>query len=431
VTRVTHLPLDWVLLILYCVSVWATLYAAWMLAKRGFRTVRARWGAVTLLACWMTLPIAGTSLMLMDPYVTARSFSTPLTLLALCGMLDVLEGRGGWLLCAGSLAVAALLHPLMAGYGLASVAVLACVGAGTRRVQVAGSVALTGAALGLAAIVQRLGAAESGDYLRVVRSRYYWFPSQWEWYERVGLAAPLALLAAMLVWRNRAALERGSGALVRLGLTLGAIAVLVALGFSRLSLTTHGAARLQPLRCFQIVYVLMILHLGAAMGEYWMKGKAWRWVAFAALGAVPMYAAARATYPASEHFEAPWRTSPNGWVEAFRWARANTPVDALFAMDAHYITGDGEDAQSFRAIAERSALPDYSKDGGEASITPWLTPAWALGQKAQAGIDTESDAARVQALAPLGVDWVVLRSEDKTGLRCPYRNDVAMVCRLR
>ena len=73
-------------------------------------------------------------------------------------------------------------------------------------------------------------------------------------------------------------------------------------------------------------------------------------------------------------------------MQAFLWIRGNTPKDALFALDADYINAPGEDAQSFRAIAERSALPDYSKDGGEASIAPDLTAAWSIGQAAQRGL---------------------------------------------
>ena len=42
------------------------------------------------------------------------------------------------------------------------------------------------------------------------------------------------------------------------------------------------------------------------------------------------------------------------------------------ALDAQYITKPGEDAQGFRAIAERSALPDYSKDGGVVTNKPEL-----------------------------------------------------------
>ncbi len=100
-------------------------------------------------------------------------------------------------------------------------------------------------------------------------------------------------------------------------------------------------------------------------------------------------------------------------------------------------------AVRFRAIAERSALPDYSKDGGEASIAPELTAAWQVGQAAQQGLSGKlqarwsesqgaaADLARVQALAPLGVTWVVMRDRAVTNFECPYANDVVKVCRLR
>ena len=113
--RTSHLPLDVILLLLYLASIWATLYAAWMLASRLTRLLQARIGSVALLACWLTLPIAGTSLVLMDPYVTARSLSTPLVILAIAWALDRKPIRR--ILCTASLTVAALLHPLMAAYG--------------------------------------------------------------------------------------------------------------------------------------------------------------------------------------------------------------------------------------------------------------------------------------------------------------------------
>jgi hypothetical protein len=148
------------------------------------------------------------------------------------------------------------------------------------------------------------------------------------------------------------------------------------------------------------------------------------------LGGV-MFFAQRSTYPASAHFELPWATPRNPWSRAFLWIRDNTAKDAVFALDAHYITRDGEDAQGFRGIAERSVLPDYSKDGGEASITPELSAAWAAGQTAQTGLDQESDEARAAKLKPLGVSWVVLGDGASTAWDCPYRNKAVKVCRVR
>jgi hypothetical protein len=102
----------------------------------------------------------------------------------------------------------------------------------------------------------------------------------------------------------------------------------------------------------------------------------------------------------------------------------------VFALDAEYITQPGEDAQSFRAIAERSVLPDYSKDGGVVTNRSELAASWAQGQTAQAGLNLESDKQRLAALKPLGVTWVVLERGAATGFVCSYANDAVKVCRL-
>jgi hypothetical protein len=148
--------------------------------------------------------------------------------------------------------------------------------------------------------------------------------------------------------------------------------------------------------------------------------------------AVGMFGVQRAQFPSSNHLELPWRLnhSPNPWVQAFLWCRAHTPIDALFALDAHYITLHGEDAQTFRAISLRSALPDYSKDGGEAADTPALADRWAAGVAAQSNLSHESDALRLAHLLPLNVNWVVLLSSAVTALPCPYDNGTVKVCRL-
>jgi hypothetical protein len=146
-----------------------------------------------------------------------------------------------------------------------------------------------------------------------------------------------------------------------------------------------------------------------------------------------MLGAERVSFANSNHLEMPRVAARNVWVQAFLWVRENTPKDALFALDADYINARGEDAQCFRAIAERSVLPDYSKDGGEASIAPELTEAWKAGQAAQQGLSAAAttDAERVARLAPLGVTWMVLQAGAETRLDCPYANAAVKVCRLR
>jgi hypothetical protein len=449
--RWSHLQLETLLLLVHLASLWTTLFAAWLLAARCHKSREARCGAVALLAVWITLPIAGTSLMLMDPYVTARSFSTPCALLALVGALEFLRPRDGaglsetqsaaqWrglLLCCAALAGAVAMHPLMGAYGLGCVLVLGCAMSSSRKVRICATIGLCCAALAVAGAVQMSGVPESAAYLSVVLTRYYWFLNEWHWFELMGLVAPLTILA--LVGFGRQKLGRDGEDAVRVGLTrmavvVGVTATTVALLFAREGLATHSLARLQPLRIFQLVYVVMILVVGAALGGRLLQRSATRWVVAFSLLAGVMVFAERQTYPESARVELPgampWSGPKNPWEQAFAWISRNTPQDARFALDSHYINLPGEDAQGFRAIAERSVLPDYSKDGGVVANQPALTGEWMQGVAAQTRLSTENDAARMEALRPLGVGWVVLDRGAATGFRCDYANAVVKVCRL-
>jgi hypothetical protein len=218
-----------------------------------------------------------------------------------------------------------------------------------------------------------------------------------------------------------------------MAIAVGTTSSLIALLFARATAATHLIARLQPLRSFQIVYLVMILMLGAQLGEGLLRRSAWRWAAAMLLLGGTMFCAGRAAFPDSNHLEFPGIAAQNQWVKAFVWIRENTPADALFALDADYINAPGEDAQCFRAIAQRSALADYSKDGGEASIAPELTGEWARSQMAQQHLSapSTSDDERLSALRSFGVTWVVLEAAAVTRFECPYRNSSVKVCKLR
>lgn len=432
----SHLSLMTVWLLLYAASFWLTLFAAWQLVIRCYTSRQARCGAVALLATWLTLPVAGTSLMLMDPYLSARSISTPCILLALVGVLDLFHPQEDGLkrgqaaaLCAGSFALAALVHPLMAAYGLGCIVLLACFLSGSAKVRFSCTIGLSLFAILLAAIIYKFAPPEPAAYLNVALTRTYWFVATWQTYEQFGLAAPIAILA-VIGFRRRGQASAAASGLARAGAVAGTIGCIVAVLFARTDAPTYAIARLQPLRVFQIVYILMILAVGAFLGERLLQRRASRWLTmFTMLAAVMVYAE-RQTFPCSSHFESPGSKPENAWVRAFEWIRVSTPADALFALDAHYVSYAGEDVQTFRAIAERSALADYSKDGGVASIAPALTAAWVTGQTAQTGLNTAPDAARVAALRPLGVSWIVLPGGAVTGFMCPYTEEAAKVCRL-
>ncbi len=423
--RLAHLPLPWIVLLLDLAGAWLTLYAAWLLVAWVTPSRPARAGAVTLLACLFAVPVAGTSLLLMDPYLTARSLTTPLTLLALVFTLPPRRPA----LCAAVLVAAALLHPLMAGYALAAVCILRAAQQTIRRRRWSALASLAAAALVGAALLQTIAPPESPAYITIALSRYYWFPFWWQWYEQLGLLAPLLVLYAL--GRRAPATTQ---LLTRTALALAAVSLLVAVCFARVHLETHLVARLQPLRAFQTVYLLLILLLGAWLGERLLRAGPLRWAILLLALAPLMFYVAHATYPKSPHLELPGpfdRVEPtNLWVQAFDWIRENTPQDAVFALDAHYISQPGEDAQCFRAIAQRSALPDYSKDGGEAAITPSLTQAWYTAQQAQTRLDAQSDLGRLAALRPLGASWIILQQSTPTAFACPYANASVKVCRL-
>jgi len=451
--RESHFSVETVLLLVHLATFWTTLFAAWLLAARCYASREARGGAVALLAVWMTLPIAGTSLMLMDPYVTARSLSTPCALLALVGALEFLlpkfeideEETGprwrGLALCFGALAGAGVMHPLMAAYALGSVLLLGAVLSRSLFVRVWGTVGLSLAGVAMAAGLHLSAPPESEIYQRVVLTRDYWFLSQWHWYELIGLIAPVAILSVIALGKRRESNAARVG-LARMAVAAGLTAIVVALMFARTGLATHLVARMQPLRIFQLVYVVMILALGAGLAERVLRRRQTRWILAFSLLAGVMVAAERRTFPASRHLELPkaltWGGSTdqgstgggNLCEQAFAWISRNTPKDAVFALDAEYITEPGEDAQSFRAIAERSVLPDYSKDGGVVTNKPELAAAWLQGQVAQAELSTEPDARRLAALRPLGVTWVVLERDAVTRFVCEYANEAVKVCRL-
>ena len=433
--RITHVPLSVVLLAIYFAGIWTTLAGGWMVAVRCVTSLHGRLGAVVLLAGWLTLPVAGTSLILMDPYVTARTISTPLILIALALALD--RRAISWWFSGLALAGATVVHPLMAGYGLAAILLVAVFGARRAAIRRWGAPALGLSALTGAAVVQALAPAENANYVRIAMTRYYWFLSRWHWFEWLGLLGPVVVLAGLCWWRSgsQSSCKRDQTTastyrvLTAAIIALAAIALAVAYCFARETLPTHLVARMQPLRCFQQVYEVMALLLGAWLGETLLRDKLWRWAMLLAVLGGLMSFVQQDIYSHSDHTEWPRRTPENAWQQAFVWVRQNTPVDAVFALDARYITqGHGEDAQCFRALAERSALPDYSKDGGEAAIAPDLTLAWLQGQAAQTDLEAASDAERSARIKPLGANWIVLERRSATHWHCPYANEQVKVC---
>lgn len=426
-----------VMLLLYVGTIWATLFAAWHLAVRCFPRAEECLAAVAFFALLLTVPVAGTSLMLIDPYVSARSISTPCSLLALVAVCDITRhvrrrqriSMQSVSLGLAALFVAVLVHPLMGAYALGTALVLALGNLIEDRVQWVAYGALMVVALVTAALLLRLAPPTPPGYIEVARTRTYWFLSTWHWYELVGLLAPLLVLAAFRVWPRQSS-HSVVKSLAQMGLIVGALSISIAVLFARMDMANYAVAKLQPLRVFQTVYVLTILFVGAILGRFALKRIAWRWACLFLVAGLLMFSVQLAEFPHSAHLELPWLAPANQWEQAFLWIREHTPKDAVFAMDAAYINAPGEDAQNFRAIAERSAIPDYSKDGGIASIAPDLTADWLRGQSAQTNLDHLPDPSRISALRTLRAQWVILSRNALTAFRCDYFNRDVKVCHL-
>jgi hypothetical protein len=271
---------------------------------------------------------------------------------------------------------------------------------------------------------------QTAAYWTAAHTRTYWFISQWQWYEWVGLIGPLVLLSLLWCCAGRSVNET-SRVLTAMTIAAGSLAIAVALFFARMPGPNEFVARLQPLRIFQMIYVLMLIAAGASLAETFLRRRAWYWAIFMLSLGSGMFYVQRATYPASRHLELPWTGPVNLWEQGFLWIRSNTPENALFALDANYITAAGEDAQNFRAIARRSALPDYSKDGGAAAIAPDLAATWRIGQGLQSHLNEKIGREQLAKLRGTGVDWVVLSSKTATPFGCLYTNAAIKVCRIQ
>jgi hypothetical protein len=415
--RVTRLPLSWVLLVAHLFSIYLFLWACWRLACVLFDSEVARWCSVLLAAGLFTLPVAGTALSIMDPYLTARSFSTPLSLLVVGALL---ERRWAW---AGLFAVLCLLvHPLMGAYVIALLAVYLFVDAGTFAL----AVGLCGLAFAAAGVSYLLAhhASVVPSYLQVVLSaqRSFLFLSAWQWFEVVGLVAPLLLYGwggFRLGWRSLI------GKISLTCLLMGVTAMWVAACFVRVS-GPYVLVPLQVLRSFHLIYAVGMVLLGGWMGLFVSRA---RWIG--ALLYVSLFAgmfwSARLSFAGSTHLELPGRTVARPWNQAFVWVRDNTPRDAVFAMEPSLVYLPGEDEQGFRAISERSALAD-DKDAGVVVVFPALTDEWGRERNATVGLNRMTDVERRSRLGPLGVSWLLLAPDARTSFVCSYQNGVVKVC---
>lgn len=433
--RLLHLSAETAILLWHVGCIFLLLVAGWQLAQVFFRSARAHWGAVLLLASLLPVPVAGTALVLSDNYLSARSFSAPFALLSIGFML-----RGRLSLAAFWLAATVFFHPQMAVYCAAFLALYWCLerGLGTAAAREEDLLPASGVVQRSSWFLVFMPVARifhsfsfepaTGAYRAVLYDRTYFFAYGWHWYEWVGAIVPLLLLTLLALRPPRessAAMATANRVLVALGL----FSTVVFFVFSS-SHHFDDFTRLQPMRMFHIIYLLMFLMLGGLLGEYVLRSKPWRWLLLFVPIAIGMFALDRASYAYSEHIEWPGAASSNPWLAAFTWARANTPVDAVFALDPRYMALRGEDVHGFRAIADRSMLADAYKDSGEVTMFPRLLDDWEQQQQLVRNWRSfrPEDFAHLAQISP--VTWVVVQQPLQAGLDCPYHNAAVAVCHI-
>ena len=419
--RLTHLSMDWTLIVWYVLSVFALLASCWLLVTVCFSSRHARWGAMLVLTAVLAMPATNTGLLLIDPYLTARSFSTPLTIFALATFL-----RHRYALSGATMVLTALIHPQMVVYVLFLCGVIWLVE--RRQITVRGKGAPVMAAfVGVLPTGFRFVRA-TGAYREALYSRDYFFLYNWEWYHWLGLLAPLAILAWFWKGNFRGTLpgfKLLSFALIPCGLlSIAAGALLCLPNFDMF-------ARLQPLRTFHLITLIFVVFFAGIVCEYAAKKRPWVIAAISIPLAVGMYFVGQQTYPNSAHIELPSTTSSNPWVNALLWIRNNTPKDAVFAVDSRYFKDEIGDVHGFRAVSERSALADYIKDGGVVSLFPNLADEWKQMTNATYGLNsfTVANFRYLKSEYP-EITWTVIHGAAPMGMDCPYQQSGYSVCRL-
>ena len=411
--RVTHLPLGWVVFAWHYLAIYLVLLGCLRISSRCFREESARWASVTLLAVLLTLPVAGSALYLVDQNLHPRALATALILAAIVATLD-----RKYLLTGALLMLAVLIHPIMASFGISF-----CIfQAWTQPAPILGMGAFALAPLGW------IFEPTSEAWQVAANTRDYYFLSRWQWYEWLGVLAPLLIL-----WLFRkTARAQGASTLAHLTTRLvwyGLFQLIVAIALM-LPTSLQRFRPLQPMRYLHLFYLLFIILSGGLLGQKLLRRHWLRWAVVFVPLAAGMFFAQRETYASSAHIEWPGSFPANPWLQAFDWIRENTPPDAYFAAGPYYMRRPGNDYHSFRALAERSVLADAIKDSAVATQVPRLAPRWLNEVEGQRGWEhfSLSDALRLKA--QFRVDWVLVERPGIAGLECPYTNVAVLVCPL-
>ena len=420
--RLSYLPLEAVILLWQMAAIFLVLWGCLRLARKCFPAASAQWAATALVAVLLTLPVAGTALFLVDPYLHPRTLATAALLFMLADVLDRRLARALlWLV------LAAAVHIQMSFYG-ALLAVFLLVpgswipGLSSQAQRQRGGL--------LAFPLSELFEPGSPAWKEAARTRWWHYLLRWPWPAWIGIFAPLALLygfSKIAERKHMPVLAHVSRRVMFFGVFIFVASALLTMPSALERFTPY-----QPMRGFHLLYFLLILLMGGLLGEFVLRSRWMRWAALFLPLSLMMFYVQRQTLPASPHIELPGAASQNPWLAAFGWIRQNTPANAYFALDARYVERPGEDVHGFRAFAERSMMADYVKDSGVALLFPSVAGRWQREVHARDGWQNFTSADFQRLHEEFGVDWAVAENSQPASheLACPYSNEVVRVCRI-
>ena len=417
--RWSRMPIDWAEMLWQLIALFLILWAVKKIANKLFAEENARWAGVALTAAMFTLPVSGTALYLADQHLHPRTLATAMILLAVWRILD----RSFWQ-AAALLAAACLMHPLMAAMGISFCAFLCLATIDSLRGRLhlwRGSVAF------LVPLGWVFEPAQPG-WRQALDTRTYYYLFRWTWYEWLGAIVPMLFFG--LLWRM--ARKNGQTLQARFAAAVFGYAVFQQ-ALAMVLLCSPALVRVtpwQPMRYLHLLYFLLMLTGGGLLGRHLLKRSVWRWALLLLAANAGMLTWQCAEFADSYHLELPGRAPGNDWLDAFAWIKGNTPVDATFALDPHYMEAPGEDYHGFRALAERSQLADAVKDAAVVTLVPELGPVWASQVKAETGWSTFRAADFEELKRHFGVNWVLVSSAQEAGLDCQWHNRSLAVCRI-
>jgi hypothetical protein len=414
--RWTHLPLEWVMFLWHIGGIFLVLLGCLRLIRRCLPEAVAHWAGVSLIAALLTMPVTGTALFVVDQHLHPRTFATAFLLFA---TVDVLEMR---LMAVVWVLLAFLAHPTMGLYGICHLVILGWPaalwpGAGWRGARPAA----------LAAASIPFGEPANPIWREVMSHRGFQYPLRWEWYEWLGAIGPIVVLwfFARLGESERLSVFARVCRRVCVSTSIGIAGAIVMTEF-----LPGTWVRFEPMRILHFTYVVFLLFTGGVLGQYVLKKHPIRWILLLAPIVCGLFYGQRHEFASTYHIEWPGRAAKNEWAQAFEWCRANTPRDALFALDPRFMKRPGEDYFGFRGIAERSMLADGSKDTSVVEVFPELAWQWKLETEPRKNWVHFQLADFQRLKRDLRVSWVIVQQPGVAGLDCPYANGTVLVCRI-